>query len=81
MQDRNRNRNTFYNDTNYFFGFDGSRDDEPVIITDDKEVIPMENPYFLAESQRLGLFQNFDEDYDNAKGKLKAKLKNVGNKV
>ena len=81
MQNRNRNKNTFYDDTNYFFGFDGRRDDEPVIVTEDREVIPMENPYFLAESQRLGLFQNFDEDYDNAGGKLKAKLKNVGNKV
>jgi hypothetical protein len=83
MQNRNRNVNTFYDDTNHYFGFDGGRNDAPVIVTDDREVIPMENPYFLAESQRLGLFQNFDTDmdYDNAKGRLKAKLKNVGNKV
>jgi gas vesicle protein len=81
MQNRNRNRNTFVDDTNYFFGFDGTRNDAPVIVTEDREVVPMENPYFLAESQRLGLFQNFDNNFDNAGGKLKEKLKNVGNKV
>lgn len=81
MQNRNRNSNTFFDDTNHYFGFDGRRDDAPVIVTEDREVIPMENPYFLAESQRLGLFQNFDSDFDNAGGKLKAKLKKVGNKV
>jgi hypothetical protein len=76
-----RQSNTFINDTNHFYGFDGGRDDAPVIVTENKDVIPMENPYFLAEAQRIGLFQNFDDSFENAKGKLRNRLKNVGNKI
>jgi hypothetical protein len=83
MRDRNRNKRTFYDDTNYFFGVDGSRSDSPVLVTEQKDVIPMENPYFIAQSNKAGLFQSFiDSNFSNAIGdKLKANVKKVGGQI
>lgn len=83
MRNKNRNRNTFYNDCNYYFGFDGSRNDAPVLVTENKEVVPLENPNLLLASKNLGLFQGFaDDTFANAIGdRLKSNTKKIGGQI
>jgi len=79
-------KQNFENDTNHYFGIDGENNNSPVLVTEKKEIVGMENPYFIALAQKNGLFTkqfNFtDEDYSNAFGdKLKKGAKNVGSRI
>lgn len=79
-------KQNFQNDSNHYFGIDGENNNNPVLVTEKKEVVGMENPYFIALAQKNGLFSkqfNFtDEDYSNAFGdKLKKGAKNVGGRI
>ena len=76
-------KQNFYNDSNHYFGVDG---ENPFLITEKKEIVGMENPYFIALSKKKGLFDknyNFtDDSYSNAVGdKLKKGAKNVGGRI
>jgi hypothetical protein len=76
-------KQNFYNDSNHYFGVDG---ENPFLITEKKEIVGMENPYFIALSKKKGVFDktyNFsDDDYSNAIGdKLKKGAKNVGGRI
>jgi len=80
---RNSNPNTFYDDSNvYYFGVDGGRQDAPVLVMKNQEVVPLENPYHLEKSNEIGLFQNGDDIFANAVGdRLKSKVKKVGGQI
>jgi hypothetical protein len=79
-------KQNFQNDSNHYFGIDGENNNSPVLVTEKKEIVGMENPYFIALAQKNGLYSkqfNFtDEDYSNAFGdKLKKGAKNVGGRI
>lgn len=82
---RSKNPNTFYDDANtYFFGVDGGRNDAPVIVFKNQEVVPLENPYHLAYCKKIGLFQfsGSEDSFSNAIGdKLKGGIKKVGGQI
>jgi hypothetical protein len=78
-------KQNFYNDSNHYFGIDGDTE-KPVLVTEKKEIVGMENPYFIALAKKKGFFgkeYNFtDESYSNAVGdKLKKGAKNVGSRI